>query len=128
MTVAKITASAPILLVRDLQASADYFRDKLGFSYETLWGDPPNFCIVKRDGHSVMLSKAPAGHTITPHWKIVDQMWNAYFWVDNVDALYEELQGRGAHIDYSLCTQPYNVREFGVQDLDQHDIAFGQGL
>ena len=49
-----------------------------------------------------------------------------YFWVDDVDALYEEFVGRGAKIDYGLCDQPYGCREFGTQDIDGHDIGFGQ--
>lgn len=55
-------------------------------------------------------------------------MWNVYFWVDDSAALYEELKKRGATIDYELCNQPYGCREFGIQDLDGYDIAFGQDL
>jgi hypothetical protein len=55
-------------------------------------------------------------------------MWNAYFWVDDADAIYEEFKSRGAIIDYEIGNKPYNVREFGIQDLDGHDIAFGQIL
>lgn len=124
----KIVAVAPVLLVRDVVASADYFRDKLGFSYDRLWGDPPNFCMVRRDGHTVMLSQAPAQAALVPHWKVVSQMWDVYFWVDDVDAVYEEMQRRGAIIDYEPGVKPYAVKEFGVQDLDDHDIAFGQLL
>jgi hypothetical protein len=29
---------------------------------------------------------------------------------------------------YGPCTQPYGVRKFGIQDLDGHNIAFGQLL
>ena len=125
---AKITSSAPVLLVRDVVAAASYFRDKLGFAYDRLWGDPPDFCMVRRDGQVVMLSQAPAGAKLVPHWQVVDRMWDVYFWVDDVDAIYEELQGRGAIIDYTLGIKPYGVKEFGVQDLDDHDIAFGQVL
>ena len=125
---AKITASAPVLLVRDVKASASHFRDRLGFSFDRLWGDPPDFCMVERDGHTVMLSQAPPGAELVPHWRVVGQMWNVYFWVDDVDAIYEELRGRGATIDYTLGIKPYGVKEFGVQDLDGHDIAFGQRL
>ena len=124
----KILAGAPVLLVRDVVAAADYFRDKLGFSYDRLWGDPPDFCMVRRDGHTVMLSQAPADAVLVPHWKVVSQMWDVYFWVDDVDAMYEEMQRRGAIIDYGLGVKPYGVKEFGVQDLDDHDIAFGQIL
>lgn len=124
----RITASAPVLLVRDVVASADYFRDRLGFSYDRLWGDPPDFCMVDRDGHMVMLSQAPADAELVPHWRVVDMMWDVYFWVDDVDAIYEELQRRGAIINYELGVKPYDVKEFGVRDLDGHDIAFGQVL
>ena len=30
--------------------------------------------------------------------------------------------------NYELCEQPYGCLEFGIQDLDGHDIAFGQDL
>ena len=122
----KITASAPVLLVKDVVVAADYFRDRLGFDYDRFWGDPPDFCMVSRDGHTVMLSQAPADAKLVPHWRVVDRMWDVYFWVDDVDAIYAELKGRGATIDYELHLKPYGVKEFGVQDVDDHDIAFGQ--
>jgi hypothetical protein len=128
MAKAKIVGHAPVLLVEDVVKSAAYWRDQVGFSYSRLWGEPPAFCMPQRDGHVIMLSQAPAGHVIVPHWKIVDKMWNAYFWVDDVDAIHAELIERGAAIDYGLCIQPYDVKEFGIQDLDGHDIAFGQDL
>lgn len=122
---AKLTGVAPILLVKDIVASANYFRDCVGFEYE-LFNDPPSFGILTRDGIRLMLAKAPEESINVPHWKIVNQMWNAYFWVEDVDGLYAELQKSGAKIDYELHNKPYGVREFGIQDLDDHDIAFGE--
>ena len=124
----KLVGSAPILLVSDVVASAHYYRDKLGFAYDRFWGEPPSFCILWRDNYHVMLSRVEDGKQIVPHYKIVDKMWNIYFWVDDVESLYKELEQRGAKIDYGLCDQPYGCREFGVQDLDGYDIAFGQDL
>ncbi len=123
---AQLQAVAPVLLVRDIVAAADYFRDQLGFAYDRFWGAPPDFCMARRDGLTVMLSQAPATAEIRPHWRVVDKMWDAYFWVQDVEALYAEYQRTGARIDYGLILKPYGVREFGVQDLDGHDIAFGQ--
>jgi uncharacterized glyoxalase superfamily protein PhnB len=122
----QIRGVAPVLLVRDVVASANYFRDKLGFSYDRLWGEPPGFCMVRRDGQTIMLSQAPAEAKLIPHWRVVEQMWNAYFWVEDVEALYAEFKKLGARIDYEVELKPYGVKEFGVQDLDDHDIAFGQ--
>jgi hypothetical protein len=42
--------------------------------------------------------------------------------------VYNELKERGAKIDYELHRKPYDSLEFGIQDLDGHDIAFGQNL
>ena len=124
----KVTASAPVLLVSDVVASANYFRDCVGFDYEQLLGEPPGFCICNRDGHYLMLAQVDDPGKIVPYWKIREKMCNAYFWVDDADGLYDEMKAKGAKMDYGPCTQPYGVREFGIQDLDGHDIAFGQVL
>lgn len=127
MTKARLTEQAPVLLVKDMTASLVYWQEKLGFKGQT-WGDPPGFAILTRDGCHIMLSLVCGDHDIVPNWKIVNQMWNAYFWVDDAAALYEEFTASGAKIDYHLGKKDYGVLEFGIQDLDEHDIAFGQIL
>lgn len=125
---AKILQQAPVLFAADLPASVAYWRDKVGFKVLGVWGEPPDFAILARDEVHVMLSQAPAGHEVVPYWRVKDKLWNAYFWVDDAAALFEELKGRGAAIDYELCEQPYGVLEFGIQDLDDQDIGFGQDM
>ena len=126
MTKAKITSSAPVLLVKDVVQSAAYWRDKLGFTDQQMFGTPPHFAMVKRDDFTVMLALVQPDQTFVSNYHIVEKMWDVYFWVDNVDAIYAEFQASGAIIDYSLYVAPHGVKEFGVQDLDDHDIAFGQ--
>ncbi|GAC1402902.1 MAG: hypothetical protein NVSMB52_16860 [Chloroflexota bacterium] len=129
MTKAKLTSGVPVLLVSNVTVAAAYYRDALGFHFDRFWGDPPRFCIVKRDTCMLYLAQPDSTEAVlTPYWKIASMMWNAYFWVDDVESLYAEFKGSGAKIDYELCVQPYGVKEFGVQDLDEHDIAFGQAI
>ena len=128
ITAARLTGQASVLLTKDVAASVTYWVEQVGFEIVGIWGDPADFAIVRRDERHLMLGAAPAGHEIVPYWKTRSNLWNAYFWVDNAQALFTELKSRGARIDYDLCTQPYNVREFGIQDLDGHDIGFGQVL
>ncbi len=125
---AKLTGSAPILLVSDVVASANWYRDKLGFNYDEFYGEPPQFCILNRDNFYLMLSQVKDKSEIKPHWKLVEKMWNIYFWVDDAEAIYEEFKSSGATIDYTLYVTPYNVKEFGINDPDGYDIAFGQIL
>ena len=126
MSASRLTATAPVLLVRDVVAAANHYRDKMGFTYERFWGEPSNFVILDRDGQHIMLRQALEARHVIPHWTVADGLWNIYFWVEDVDALHREFVARGATIDYDLCDQPYGCREFGTQDLDGHDIGFGQ--
>lgn len=122
---ARLTASSAILLVRDVVSAAAHYRDALGFTYERFYGEPPGFVILKRDGLFLMLKQVVA-ENVVPHAQSADGLWSAYFWVSDANALHAELVGRGATIDYGPCDQPYGCREFGIRDLDGHDVGFGQ--
>ncbi len=41
----------------------------------------------------------------------MDDIWNAYIRVDDVDAIYAEVQERGAGIDYTIYNAPHGFRE-----------------
>jgi predicted enzyme related to lactoylglutathione lyase len=118
-----LTGISPVLLSSDLERSIEYFRDRLGFEC-TKHGEA--FATATRDDQTILL--ALTDKPIVPHWQVVDMTWNAYIRVDNVDEIYAEVQERGAGIDYTIYDAPHGFREFGVQDPDGHDIAFGQRL
>ena len=124
---AALTGISPVLLVADLERSVAYYRERLGFDCR-LHGDPPNFATADRDGQTILLALAPDSSRLVPHWQIVEMMWNVYIRVDDADAMYVEVQQRGAGIDYTIYDAPHGFREFGVQDPDGHDIAFGQRI
>lgn len=128
MSSSKITGSAPVLLVSDVIKSAEWYRDKLGFSYEKYFGEPPSFCILDRNDFRLMICQVKNQKDIRPNWKIVNKMWDVYFWVDDAEAIYKELKDSGATIDYELYITSYNVKEFGINDPDGYDIAFGEVL
>jgi uncharacterized glyoxalase superfamily protein PhnB len=77
---------------------------------------------------SIFLALCEDAERIVPNWRLVHKMWNVYVRVDDVEAIYAELQERGAAIDYTVYDAPHGFREFGVQDPDGHDIAFGQPI
>lgn len=122
-----MTGISPVLLVADLDRSVAFYRDALGFDCE-VYGDPPDFAVASRDAAVILLALAADGERLVPHWQIVDKMVNAYIRVDDADAIYAEVQERGAPIDWTIYNAPHGFREFGVQDPDGHDIAFGQPL
>lgn len=126
---ARLVGSAAVLLVQDVVAAAHHYRDRLGFSYERFWGEPPCFCILERDRCHLMLSQVENAAEIVPRHRVVEDSWDLYFWVDDADALHRELVERGASLRYGPVDQEeYGCRELCVEDADGYRIAFGQDL
>lgn len=122
-----MTGISPLLLVADLERAEAFYRDALGFECQ-VYGDPPDFAVASRDAAVILLALATDAKRLIPNWQIVEKAVDAYIRVDDADAIYAEVQERGAAIDYTIYDAPHGFREFGVQDPDGHDIAFGQPL
>ena len=107
--------AAPLLLVPDVVATADYYRRVLGFV-----SDPetsgPEYSVVWRDHAAVHFGRGkapPVGVRI-------------YFWVKEVDRVYGEVVARGARVTTELGTRPYRIRDFAIEDPNGVTLVFGQ--
>lgn len=121
---------APLFIVDDVAATAAYYRDQLGFSFERIWGEPPSFCMVQRAGTVVMLKELPAPGGARPN-RVADaegELWDAYFWVEDADALHAEYAAKGVEIVRGLCSQGYGCRDFDVEDLNGYRLCFGHSI
>jgi uncharacterized glyoxalase superfamily protein PhnB len=125
----KFYGIAPYLIVDDIFQSAAFYHDKLGFQFDRIWGEPPQFVIVHRDGAFIMLkSVGSTGHSRPNHWVNPDACWDAYIWVKDADALYEELRARGVKVTREICDTDYGCRDFDVEDNAGYILCFGQDL
>jgi predicted enzyme related to lactoylglutathione lyase len=121
---------APYFVVDDVIATANDYRDKLGFAYDRFWGEPPAFCMVYRSGVVIMLAQLEATGVMRPN-RLVDPekgAWDAYIWIDNADALAAEFRSKGVNIVRDVCDQHYGCRDFEVDDCNGYRLCFGQDL
>ena len=118
---------APYFIVDDVVASADYYRDRLGFRYERFYGEPPSFCMVWRRGIVIMLAQLEARGLARPNRTVDPEggAWDAYVWVDDADALLAEFRTREVTVARDICDQPYGCRDFEIDDLSGYRICFG---
>ena len=79
-----------VYAVRNVYAATEHYRDAMGFSFGKIWGEPPSFAILKRDNMYVMVKQIDDHKHIVPRWTVSAGLWDMYFWVDDVDALYKE--------------------------------------
>jgi predicted enzyme related to lactoylglutathione lyase len=121
---------APYFLVDDVVASANFYRDRLGFSYERFWGEPAAFCMVYRSGVVIMLSQFEEHGLARPNSRVDPERsaWDAYVWVDDADALIAEFRARGVTIARDICEQPYGNRDFDVEDCNGYRLCFGHSV
>lgn len=106
---------APVLLVPDVPATADFYRRVLGFRTDP-GTDTPEYTVVWRDNAALHLARSkhpPSGVRL-------------FFWVRDVDMLYQEVVGRGVAIDVPIGTRPYGVRDFSIRDPNGVVVILGQ--
>ncbi len=119
----KIAPWAHVLAVRNIDESASYFCQNLGFSLG--WPDAPDWRLVQRDGVRVMLGRCPDA---TPAAELGPHNWFAYLDVNDVDGLYAELRSNSAIILNEPTNTSYGMRELVIATPDGHRIVFGQEL
>lgn len=114
--------SSIILPITNVQQTAEYYRDVLGFSIEFLWEDPPSYAVLKRDDAvGIHLSK-----TDKPLEK--ERLPRLYIFVHDADAVYNEYVEAGAKIDEPIGDTDYQMREFVIEDLNGYKIVIGKGI
>lgn len=121
-----LTGHATVLIVENVQRAADYYRDRLGFTVATYEADPGLYGSAERDNCHIHFAHYDGASAQRNSDVVPPDMFDAYFWPDDVDALHAELAGRGATIIQPPTDQPYGLREFRVQDPDGHILAFGK--
>jgi len=121
---------APYFIVDDVVATANYYRDTLGFEFGRFWGEPPCFTIMRRNGAAIMLKQLEETGLLRPN-SIADPdggAWDAYVWIDNADALYTEFGEKGVTFIQPICDQEYGCRDFTIRDCNGYTLGFGQDL
>lgn len=112
---AQFVQGAPVLHVPNVETTAAFYRDVLGFTWD--FGDE-TYAVVWRDNsaiHFVRDDENPKGVHL-------------FQWVKDVDAYFREILDRGAKVTAPPTNQPYGIREFGVRDNNGVGIVFGQDI
>jgi uncharacterized glyoxalase superfamily protein PhnB len=119
----KLKSIVPILFVRDVPASAAYYRDKFGFQIDFLYGEPPSYGSVSRDSACIHLRCVHEPNFAELAAREVSLIL-ATIEVADVHALFREIEGRGADIAQRPTRQPWGGTDFQIRDLDGNVISF----
>ena len=119
----QITGIAPQFLVEDLDRAIAYYRDRLGFeidfTYESFYAS------VSRDGFAIHLKHGPNLADDRANRKQYEHL-DAYISVSGIQALFSELQARGAEVVKPLEERPWACRDFYVEDSEGYILCFSE--
>ncbi len=119
---AQFSHAATIVPVADVAQSAAFYRDKLGFSIEFTWQQPPTYAVL-RGGEQVSLHLSQSDQNQQGPGKGVA----VYVFVHDPDQLYAQYKLAGAPITTPIGNRDYHMRDFDVTDPDGNVLCFGCG-
>ncbi|MER7247099.1 VOC family protein [Kribbella sp. NPDC000426] len=119
----RLEAARPVLFVRDVQAAAGFYRDRLGFGVDFLHGHPAFYGSVSRDGATLHL-RLVHEPVLTAGAAREEAVVMAFIEVRNVKELYAEYLAAGVEPAQKLTKQAWGGTDFIVRDPDGNTVAF----
>jgi predicted enzyme related to lactoylglutathione lyase len=111
-----------VIAVHDLERSAAFYRNVLGFEVRTI--EDPGWRFFVRDGCFIMAGEC---RDALPPAELGDHSYFAYLEIDSIDTFYTDVVAKGAVVIKDLRTESWGMREFGIRTVDGHRIMFGCG-
>ncbi len=123
MSEAVLKSVVPIVFVRDVPASAAFFRHKLGFNIDYLYGASPFYGSVSRGEVCLHLRCVQQPNFAELAAREVSLIL-ATIEVSDVQDLFGEFAGRGVEFAQTPTLQPWGGTDFQVRDPDGNVISF----
>lgn len=118
-TKAQLIGSAPIIAVKDVKQTVDYYIEKLGFELIATVLNPPVYGMVQRDGFQLHFGKS---ENHTPHRSDLPDF---ILWVPEIDIFFGEVNKKRVTVVTPITLRPYGSREFIIEDLNGYRILIG---
>ncbi len=123
---ATLVAAEPQLFVADIKVALDFFTQKLGFSIVFMYGEPPFYAQVKRDGAALNL-RCVDRPVIDPALRDKESLLSAAMTVataEEIKQLFLEFQSAGVEFNQTLKREPWGAKDFIVKDPDGNLLLF----
>jgi catechol 2,3-dioxygenase-like lactoylglutathione lyase family enzyme len=119
-----LKGAMPVVFVSNVQASAAFFRDKLGFAIDFLHGNPPFYASVSRGAARLHLRFVHEPVFAPGVREREDGLLSAFVDVDNIKGLFAEYKAAGVEFVHPLRKEPLGASAFIVRDPDGNSICF----
>lgn len=121
-----LTSTAAQLFVADIQASCDFYTDKLGFTVDFVYGNPPFYGQISRDQARLAL-RLVEEPVFAGDIREREHLLSASITVattHEIEQLFSIYQAAEVHFHQRLTKESWDARTFIVEDPDGNLILF----
>jgi catechol 2,3-dioxygenase-like lactoylglutathione lyase family enzyme len=122
----RLMSSVPVFLVDDVNATADWYREHLGFETAGIFPrqGPAGWASLQRDGAEIMLQRLQGYRKEHVYERRAGGVWDAYFRLTGVVKFYETVKGK-PFVKKALEREPYGDWDFEIVDVNGYVLVFG---
>jgi catechol 2,3-dioxygenase-like lactoylglutathione lyase family enzyme len=121
-----LLTAEPQLFVVDIEATCEFFVNKLGFSVAFRYGEPPFYAQVFRDGARLNLRHVDKP-VFDPEFRDREQLLSATITLKDAESLFQQYEEAGVAFARTLRSEPWGASTFIVRDPDGNLILFAGG-
>lgn len=117
--------SVPVVSTPDVRSTVDYYSRVLGFKEHFVFGDPPVYAGVERDGVLLYVTHDPRMVALL---RSSDLHPDVFLWVQDVDAVFADHRMRGAKIIEEVSDRPWDARQYVVEDPNGYRLKIAEPI
>jgi uncharacterized glyoxalase superfamily protein PhnB len=121
----KYQSAVPVIATADVRATIAYYEQVLGFSEHFIFGDPPVYGGVERDGVRLYIT---GDDKMAAALKSSSLHPDVFLWVHGVNGLFEEHKRRGAKIVEEISDRPWDARQYVIEDPNGYRLKIAEPI
>jgi catechol 2,3-dioxygenase-like lactoylglutathione lyase family enzyme len=121
----KFKDSVPVISTRDVRATLDYYERVLGFRQHFVFGEPPVYAGVERDGVLLYITHDPGMAALLASSGLHPDI---FLWVQDVDMIFAEHRQRGAKIIEEVSDRAWDARQYVLEDPNGYRLKIAEPL
>jgi uncharacterized glyoxalase superfamily protein PhnB len=121
----KFKNAVPVIATADVRSTISYYTRVLGFSEHFVFGDPPVYAGIERDGVLLYIAR---DDQMAAALKSLDLHPDIFLWVHDVDRVFEEHKQRGATIVEELADRAWDARQYVIEDPNGYRLKIAEPI
>jgi catechol 2,3-dioxygenase-like lactoylglutathione lyase family enzyme len=119
----KLKNSVPVIATSDVRATVDYYSRVLGFAEHFVFGEPPVYAGVERDGVLLYITHDPRMAAMLAE---SDLHPDIFLWVQDVDGMFQEHRRNGAKVIEEISDRPWDARQYVIEDPNGYRLKIAE--